>query len=97
MATIFPRLTINLSYLEEPFDYDQVRKIEIHGVDYNNTTLFAGFGTKYGEEMSYTGMSLGSTYTPAGRNVAGAVSADHTPWAKMVNCGTLGPPVVHED
>lgn len=90
----FPaRLTINLSYLEEPFDYDQVRKIEIHGVDYNNTTLFAGFGTKYGEEMSYTGMSLGSTYTPAGRNVAGAVSADYTPWAKMVNCGTRGRPL----
>ena len=50
----FPtRATINLSFLEEPFDYDQIRKIEIHGLDYNNTTLFAGFGTKYGEEMSY--------------------------------------------
>ncbi len=90
----FPaRLTINLSYLEEPFDYDQIRKIEIHGVDYNNTTLFAGFGTKYGEEVSYTGMSLGSTYTPAGRNAAGAVSADYTPWAKIVNCATRGRPL----
>lgn len=90
----FPaRLTVNLSYLEEPFDYDQVRKIELHGVDYNNTTLFAGFGTKYGEEMSYTGMSLGSTFTPAGRNTAGAVSADYTPWAKMVNCATRGRPL----
>lgn len=90
----FPaRATINLSYLEEPFDYDQVRKIEIHGLDYNNTTLFAGFGTKYGEEMSYTGMSLGSTYTPAGRNVAGTLSTDYTPWAKMVNCATRGRPL----
>lgn len=90
----FPaRATINLSYLEEPFDYDQVRKIEIHGLDYNNTTLFAGFGTKYGEEMSYTGMSLGSTYTPAGRNVAGTVSDDYTPWSKMVNCATRGRPL----
>lgn len=90
----FPaRATINLSYLEEPFDYDQVRKIEIHGLDYNNTTLFAGFGTKYGEEMSYTGMSLGSTYTPAGRNVAGTLSTDYVPWAKMVNCATRGRPL----
>ena len=90
----FPaRLTINLSFLEEPFDYDQIRKIEIHGVDYNNTTLFAGFGTKYGEEMSYTGMSLGSTYTPAGRNVAGTLTTDYTPWAKMVNCATRGRPL----
>ncbi len=90
----FPaRATINLSYLEEPFDYDQVRKIEVHGLDYNNTTLFAGFGTKYGEEMSYTGMSLGSTYTPAGRNVAGTLSTDYVPWAKMVNCATRGRPL----
>lgn len=90
----FPvRATINLSFLEEPFDYDQIRKIEIHGLDYNNTTLFAGFGTKYGEEMSYTGMSLGSTYTPAGRNVAGTLSTDYTPWSKMVNCATRGRPL----
>jgi hypothetical protein len=90
----FPaRATINLSFLEEPYDYDQVRKIEIHGLDYNNTTLFAGFGTKYGEEMSYTGMSLGSTFTPAGRNVAGGVSNDYTPWSKMVNCATRGRPL----
>lgn len=90
----FPtRATINLSFLEEPFDYDQIRKIEIHGLDYNNTTLFAGFGTKYGEEMSYTGMSLGSTFTPAGRNVAGTLSTDYTPWSKMVNCATRGRPL----
>lgn len=90
----FPaRLTMNLSFLETPFDYDQIRKIELHAVDYNNTTLFAGFGTKYGEEGSYTGMTLGSTYVPAGRNVAGTIALDYTPFSKMINVASRGRPL----
>jgi len=90
----FPaRLTMNLSFLETPFDYDQIRKIELHAADYNNTTLFAGFGTKYGEEGSYTGMTLGSTFVPAGRNTAGAIALDYTPFAKMINVASRGRPL----
>jgi len=90
----FPaRLTMNLSFLETPFDYDQIRKVELHAADYNNTTLFAGFGTKYGEEGSYTGMTLGSTFVPGGRNTAGGVALDYTPFAKMINVASRGRPL----
>ena len=90
----FPaRVSMNLSFLDTPFDYDQIRKIELHAADYNNTTLFAGFGTKYGEEGSYTGMTLGSTYVPAGRNAAGAIALDYTPFSKMINVATRGRPL----
>lgn len=90
----FPaRLTMNLSFLDTPFDYDQIRKIELHAADYNNTTLFAGFGTKYGEEGSYTGMTLGSTFVPAGRNAAGAIALDYTPFSKMINVASRGRPL----
>lgn len=90
----FPaRLTMNLSFLETPFDYDQIRKVELHAADYNNTTLFAGFGTKYGEEGSYTGMTLGSTFVPGGRNTAGAIALDYTPFAKMINVASRGRPL----
>lgn len=90
----FPaRLTINLSFLETPFDYDQIRKVELHATDFNNTTLFAGFGTKYGEEGSYTGMALGSTFVPAGRNTTGTMTSDYTPFSKMINVASRGRPL----
>ena len=90
----FPaRLTLNLSFLETPFDYDQIRKVELHALDYNNTTLFAAFGTKYGEEKSYSGMAFSSTYVPAGRNTAGSIPTDYIPFSKMINVGNRGRPL----
>lgn len=90
----FPALlTLNLSFLETPYDYDQIRKVELHALDYNNTTLFAALGTKYGEEKSYSGMSFSSTYVPAGRNAAALLTTDYTPFAKMINVGNRGRPL----
>jgi len=91
----FPaRLTVNLSLLDSPYNFDNVRKAELHGLDYNNTTLFCGWGTKYSEELSYSGLAMGDTFTPAGRNVAGAVGTDYTPFSKMIQAASRGRPLL---
>lgn len=91
----FPaRLTVNLSLLDSPYNFDSVRKAELHGLDYNNTTLFCGWGTKYSEELSYSGLSMGDTFTPAGRNVAAAVGTDYTPFSKVIQAATRGRPLL---
>jgi hypothetical protein len=91
----FPaRLTVNLSLLDSPYNFDNVRKAELHGLDYNNTTLFCGWGTKYSEELSYSGLAMGDTFTPAGRNVAGEVGTDYTPFSKVIQVATRGRPLL---
>jgi hypothetical protein len=66
----------------------------LHGLDYNNTTLFCGWGTKYSEELSYDGLDLGDTFTPAGRNTADTISEDYIPFSKMVQCANRGRPLL---
>lgn len=86
-------MTVNLSFLESPFDYDNIRKVDLHGLDYNNTTLFAAAGTKYSEEKTYSGMDFSSTYVPAGRNVADTVGTDYTPFNKVIQTAMRGRPI----
>lgn len=92
----FPcRMTVNLTLLESPYNYDSIRKAELHGLDYNNTTLFCGWGTRYSEEQSYSGLAMGDTFTPAGRNATSAVvSNDYIPFSKMIQVATRGRPLM---
>ena len=91
----FPcRLTVNLSLLDSPYDFDSIRKAELHGLDYNNTTLFCGWGTKYSEELSYSGLTMGDTFTPAARNVEASISDDYVPFCKVIQSGNRGRPLL---
>ena len=91
----FPtRMTVNLTLLESPYNYDSIRKAELHGLDYQNTTLFCGWGTRYSEELSYDGLAMGDTFTPAGRNEADVVTTDYVPFSKMIQVATRGRPLM---
>lgn len=85
-------MTVNLSFLESPFDYDIIKKVDVHGLDYGNTTLFCAFGTKYTEERVYSGMDFSSTYVPAGRNAAAVLETDYVPFNKVIQTAVRGRP-----
>ena len=90
----FPaRVTINLSFLQTPFDNDIIRKVEVHALDYNNTNLWCNFGTKYTDEALYDNLSMGDVYVAAGRDSAGSVSTDYTPFSKMMSVASRGRPL----
>ena len=90
----FPvRITINLSFLQTPFDNDIIRKVELHALDYNNTNLWCNFGTKYTDETLYDNLSMGDVYVAAGRDAAGSVSTDYIPFSKMMSVASRGRPL----